>query len=53
MVAQAARRSWSKDIELTPAEVLRRNFWFCGLDEVAEDFERIYVHFENWLGNKR
>lgn len=33
-----SRRAWSKTwagIDLTPAEVFRRNFWFCGLDEVT------------------
>lgn len=25
--------TWTSDIELTPSEVLRRNFWFCALDD--------------------
>lgn len=25
--------TWTADIELTPSEVLRRNFWFCALDD--------------------
>jgi predicted TIM-barrel fold metal-dependent hydrolase len=41
--------TWTKDIELTPAEVLKRNFWFCAVEDPSSFVQRERIGVENIL----
>jgi predicted TIM-barrel fold metal-dependent hydrolase len=41
--------TWTKDIELTPAEVLKRNFWFCAVEDPSSFVQRDRIGVENIL----
>lgn len=36
-----------RDVELTPSEVLRRNFWFCAIDDASGFLTRDVIGVEN------
>ena len=38
-----------RDVELTPAEVLRRNFWFCAIDDASGFLTRDVIGVEHIL----
>jgi predicted TIM-barrel fold metal-dependent hydrolase len=38
-----------RDVDLTPAEVLRRNFWFCAIDDTSGFLTRDVIGVENLL----
>ena len=40
--------TWS-DIELTPAEVLQRNFWFCAIDDPSSFAQRDRIGVDHIL----
>jgi predicted TIM-barrel fold metal-dependent hydrolase len=39
--------TWTPDIELTPSEVLRRNFWFCAVEDPSSFVQRDRIGVEN------
>jgi predicted TIM-barrel fold metal-dependent hydrolase len=41
--------TWTRDIELTPAEVLKRNFWFCAVEDPSSFVQRDRIGVENIL----
>jgi predicted TIM-barrel fold metal-dependent hydrolase len=41
--------TWTSDIELTPAEVLKRNFWFCAVEDPSSFVQRARIGVENIL----
>lgn len=41
--------TWTADIGLTPAEVLRRNFWFCAVEDPSSFVQRDRIGVENIL----
>ncbi|MFC4052597.1 amidohydrolase family protein [Actinomadura syzygii] len=41
--------TWTKDIGLTPAEVLKRNFWFCAVEDQSSFVLRDRIGVENIL----
>jgi predicted TIM-barrel fold metal-dependent hydrolase len=38
-----------RDVELTPSEVLKRNFWFCAIDDTSGFLTRDVIGVENLL----
>jgi predicted TIM-barrel fold metal-dependent hydrolase len=41
--------TWTSDMELTPAEVLQRNFWFCAVEDPSSFVQRDRIGVENIL----
>lgn len=41
--------TWTPEIELTPAEVLKRNFWFCAVEDPSSFVQRDRIGIENIL----
>jgi predicted TIM-barrel fold metal-dependent hydrolase len=41
--------TWTTDIDLTPAEVLQRNFWFCAVEDPSSFVLRERIGVENIL----
>jgi predicted TIM-barrel fold metal-dependent hydrolase len=41
--------TWTPDIGLTPAEVLKRNFWFCAVEDPSSFVQRDRIGVENIL----
>jgi predicted TIM-barrel fold metal-dependent hydrolase len=41
--------TWTADIELTPSEVLQRNFWFCAVEDPSSFDQRDRIGVENIL----
>ena len=41
--------TWTPDIELTPSEVLQRNFWFCAVEDPSSFDQRDRIGVENIL----
>ncbi len=41
--------TWTADIGLTPAEVLKRNFWFCAVEDPSSFVQRDRIGVENIL----
>lgn len=41
--------TWTPDIGLTPAEVLKRNFWFCAVEDPSSFVQRERIGLENIL----
>jgi predicted TIM-barrel fold metal-dependent hydrolase len=41
--------TWTPDIGLTPAQVLKRNFWFCAVEDPSSFVQRERIGLENIL----
>lgn len=41
--------TWTSDIDMTPAEVLQRNFWFCAVEDPSSFVQRDRIGVENIL----